>query len=66
MKQEIKNYNNGGVYYIINKNNIGQRHGLSIDYNHNGSAFWVRNWANGKLFGLKTTKFNSKTQKYYL
>ena len=58
MKQEIERYNNGSVEYITNRNNTGQRHSLSIGYNPDGSILCIRNWFNGKRFGLDTIKYS--------
>lgn len=67
LRQEIRRYKNGKIERIINYNNIGQKHGLTIRYETNGSIWYIDNWFNDKKFGLDTFKYNGCiTQKYYL
>ena len=68
MKQKITRWDNGKIQYIININNIGQRHGLCVRYKLDGSIYWIDNYINGKLFGLSTYKpyIGEIEQKYHL
>ena len=68
MKQEIVRYSNDNIRYIINRNNSGQWHGLVIEYNHDGSIWYIRNYFNGKRIGLETYKpySNEIYQSYFL
>ena len=58
-KQKIYRYDNGNIWYIINKNSSGQYHGLSISYNPNGNILYIINYVNGKRFGFRTNKYSS-------
>ena len=68
MKQKIDRYSNNCISYICNYNNSGQRHGLQIGYDYNGSIRYIQNWFNDKRFGLYTLNYYSGEieQKYYL